>query len=238
MANMNTSVTGAPKTGTTPEPQQTSSFRSAKPVLIMLLLFALPYVISWYYLFSDEPVIEISPSNKGVLISPMRALDNLGFDYLVSQYQQGGESADEETAAIIESGSTTVSQWQGSWTMVTVIDSACEDACQKTLFNMGQVRRAMGVGRDQVKRVALVTDTAQVDTIRQRVTEYPGTLFMMSPRTSVDRLLSQLGGAMPSMTHGVFLVDPFGNFMMAYTPEMPAKYLLDDLERLFKVNKK
>jgi hypothetical protein len=206
----------------------------------MLLLFALPYVISWYYLFSDEPVIAISPSNKGVLISPMRALDDLRFDYLMGQYQASSESADEQGSEdrIIDSGTTSVSQWQNHWTMVTVIDSTCEDVCKKTLFDMGQVRRAMGVGRDQVKRVALVTDTAQMEVVRQRASEFPGTMFVMSPRTSVDRLLSQLGGAMPSMTHGVFLIDPLGNFMMAYTPDMPAKFLLDDLERLFKVNKK
>lgn len=234
MTNLNTSMAEAPES------------RNIKPVVIMLLLFALPYLISWYYMYSDEPIIEISPSNKGLLVSPMRLLDDLPLEFTSSSYAElpsqnevsiSGQAAVSDGSFTAQPGTATTADWKGSWTMVTVIDSACEVPCQKALFTIGQVRRAMGVGRDRVNRVAIVTDSLSMATVDQRAKDYPGTEFVVAPRTSIDRLLSQFSGVVPLLTNGIFLIDPQGYFMMAYSADMPAKYLLDDMERLFKVNK-
>ena len=211
-----------------------------KPLLIMLCLFSLPYFISWYYLFSDDPIIEVGTNNKGLLVSPMRPIDELAFQSKIAQFKGIDDSAPQDKAVVLtntEERSSGTMSWRDKWTMVTVIEGTCGDNCRKTLFHMGQIRKAMGVNRDKVHRVALLTNSIDESRLNKLLSDYTGTEFVLAPQSNIDRLLTQLSGITPTLANGIYLIDPKANYMMAYAADMPAKYLLDDMERLFKVNK-
>ncbi len=72
--------------------------------------------------------------------------------------------------------------------MLVAVDAAeCDDACQRKLWKLRQVRLTTGKERDRVERVFLITDTAPLQTMLLR--EYEGTLFLRADPAEVRTLL-------------------------------------------------
>jgi hypothetical protein len=100
------------------------------------------------------------------------------------------------------------------------------------LIELRQIRLALGESRYVVERLAvLVGDGA---------TEPGGPLAGTEvTRASSDRAaqLEAFFGPGPDIWDRVYIVDPFGNLMMRYAAEAPAKDVLKDMERLLKASK-
>jgi hypothetical protein len=112
---------------------------------------------------------------------------------------------------------------RGKWLLVVVDGAACDAWCEKKLYYVRQLRRALGKDRDRVERLWLLSDDA-----RPRAELLPaieGTLIERAPTLDV----------FPGKpADHVYVVDPVGNLMMRYPRDLDPSRMLKDLQRLMK----
>lgn len=190
---------------------------SYKTLWIMLILFGLPYLAALYfYLFQDD--IDFSYSNNGELISPVRPLEN----HLLKD---------------ISNKDVWFSSFKGKWLIIMIGDSSCNQICQSNMYKMRQIRKAVGQDRQRVDRIFFLNDDKTMGDFNQKIKEYPGMHIIKNNGDEYDRFLSGLLINNKKMMNRIYIIDPLGNFMMAYQQDSAAEHILDDLRRLLKVSK-
>jgi hypothetical protein len=120
---------------------------------------------------------------------------------------------------------------KGKWVLVQFDGGACNEACERKLYFMRQVRRAQGRDQQRVARLWLLTDSVQPGPELLKAIE--GTVI--SPRGGIDAA----NGAFPaegSVTDHIYLVDPLGNLMMRFPRDPDPKRVINDLKRLLKAS--
>jgi len=188
------------------------------PFTAMIFLFGLPYVISWYFMNGGDPVAFEAPNNNGQLVSPVIALG----DY-----------------SLVNSDGTKISQTDlaGNWLLFTVT-SACKVACQETLFTIRQARASMAVNRKVIKPIVLIKTPEALSKLPVDLGhEFPQLVIAHTQSVSTEHLLNIFSSVTPEVENSIFMVDPYGNLMMVYPTGSDQRGLMDDLKRLFKVNK-
>ena len=122
------------------------------------------------------------------------------------------------------------SELRGKWLMVQFDSGACDAYCERKLYFMRQVRKALGRDTSRVERVWLVTDTVVPNPRLAQAIE--GT-----------RLASDPGGgfsanfpAEQSRVDHIYVVDPLGNLVMRFPREPNPSRMLKDLQRLLKLS--
>lgn len=189
------------------------------PFFAMILLFGLPYAISWYFIYSGDPVSIEKPNNHGELVSPVIAL--------------GEFSLEQEDGAFL-----TDADIAGSWSLITVT-SSCEKPCQETLFSIRQNRKAMGVNRKVIKPIILLENPEALSGLSIDLNkEFPQLAIITDKNEATLRIKQAFANVTPVIENSIFMVDPYGNLMMVYPAGSDQKKgVLKDLQRLLKVNK-
>jgi len=200
-----------------PKPKKVLNTLS-NPLLIMLLLFGLPYVLSWYFLYGGDPIAFEQPNNNGELISPLIPLGQFSLS--------------------LKDGTTlSNADLNGNWSIITVTAN-CEKACKDTLFTMRQVRKAMGVNRQVIKPLVLLQSPEALETLKFDLSnDFPQLAIVSNQNTSTQALITAFSSVTPEIENSIFMVDPYGNLMMVYPADSDQKGMLDDFKRLLKVNK-
>jgi len=200
-----------------PKPKKLLKFLS-NPLLLMLLLFGLPYALSWYFLYGGDPISFEQPNNNGELVSPVIPLGQFSLP--------------------LKDGTTlTNADLSGNWSIMTVT-SNCEKACQETLFTMRQVRKAMGVNRQVIKPLVLLQSPEALEALKLDLSkDFPQLAIVSSQNTSTQTFTTAFSSVTPEIENSIFMVDPYGNLMMVYPADSDQKGMLDDFKRLLKVNK-
>ncbi|MDE2089851.1 MAG: SCO family protein [Gammaproteobacteria bacterium] len=184
-------------------------------LLAMVGLFVLPLIVAMgLYVAGWKPGHTV---NHGVLVQPARPLPDMALQTLQGE-------------------SVRLRQLRGKWVLVYFGSSACPDACLRNLYEMRQVRLALGVHRERVRRVFVLTDLSDVNGLRNKLRDYPGMVVIAGPARNVTRLTRQfgVGGATSPAQPGVYLVDPLGNLIMHYPTHADPDGMLDDLARLLR----
>jgi hypothetical protein len=119
---------------------------------------------------------------------------------------------------------------RGKWVLILVNPGACDEACQRRLYHMRQVRRAQGKNMERIERVWLVSDDAPLDPAMTQAFE--GTYFV---RAAGSRVLREPPLAGESAGH-IYLADPLGNLMLRFPREADPNRMRRDIERLLKVS--
>jgi len=193
--------------------ENTKPNRNGRILLIMLTLFGAPYLFAWYFFFSGTALEIGNSSNKGNLVSPIRAMPETSY-----QLHNGNE--------------LTKADLQGHWLMISLAES-CDELCEQALIVMQQSRRAQAVKRRHIKRVLVLT--AGQEQAAALAEKYQGTLLVTGSDQSIQALANTLSGLEEQYQGSIYLVDPRMNVMMSYNADMPRNNLLKDMERLFKV---
>jgi len=84
-----------------------------------------------------------------------------------------------------------------------------------------------------------VTDAKALDLLRYTLKDYPGMIVLIGPPPAVRQLAGQFSVPAGSALDGLdrmYLVDPLGNFMLHYPPDVDASGMRKDLVRLLKVS--
>jgi len=199
------------------EPTPPESKRSMLPLWTLIAIFALPMIAAWFFYFNPE-YLPAGRSNRGELIHPPRPVGSLEF-----------RTPDQHSFLLEELGA--------NWTMVAVAQGSCAETCRSQLNEFQQIRLALAENRYRVERLLILTDPMG-EGANGIETDYPGTRLVTAEGTQLAALQRSFGDGTAASVRGIrFIIDPLGNVMMRYSPQAPAKDLLQDLERLFKASK-
>lgn len=189
-------------------PAETKPRTSRWPLVWVAVASVAPFVLAYLTFYFWAPAGRM---NYGELIEPARPLA-------------------DEALVRVDGQPFRLASLRGKWVLMQVDPGACDEACQRRLYHMRQVRRAQGKNMDRVERVWLVSDDAPLDSAVTRAFE--GTYFV---RAAGSRLLREPPLAGESGGH-IYLIDPLGNLMLRFPRDADPSRMKRDVERLLKVS--
>lgn len=179
----------------------------------LVLLFAAPLLFATIlYMFRDNLPIP-GPAHHGELITPARLVEQLHLLTL------DGDALD---AAFL----------RGKWTLVYISGESCDEACRTSLINTRQMRLALGRHMERVQRLYVQHDTGNAAALNTLTREHPLLVAATASRVAMTELHRQFGEA-----GHIYLVDPLGNVLIRYAPDVQPKDLKKDIKRLLKVSR-
>lgn len=194
---------------------------SRKKLVWIFALFFLPLLLAtiWFQVVKTG-FINLGNRSNGELIAP-------AVPFTEFTLQEQGEDAP-----------FVLDDVRGKWTILYVPGATCDDACQKTLYDIRQARLALNHRMERVQRVLLVDNAL---TLTDKIAnEQLGLRIVGGDKASIAGFADQMGVAQSSMepkTNMIYLIDPLGNLMMRYTPDQLPRPLYKDLKHLLKVSR-
>ena len=177
-------------------------------LLLISLVFFGPLILATWLYFSDSGFRPDGKTNHGQLLLPML---NIG-------EALPGASIHEHN--------------DGHWLLVYSNSGACGEACENALFTLRQSRLMLGKEMDRLLRVFLHGDTR------------PDTVFIAEEHAGLITLRdSNLSGLLDNKrpeelaARGYFLIDPLGNLVMYFRPDIDPSEMVEDIERLLKLSR-
>lgn len=120
----------------------------------------------------------------------------------------------------------------GHWLLLYSNTGACDTACEFALVTLRQSRLMLGREMDRLRRVFLHGDSA------------PDTVFLANEHSGLTSLedsgLSELleNKRPPELAAGgYFLIDPLGNLVMYFRPDIDPGDMVDDIDHLLELSR-
>ncbi len=178
-------------------------------LLLIVALFLLPLLAAtlWYRLL-PQGYRPDSTTNHGTLILPVYPLQDVGKDL------------------------------ERRWTLVYLLERGCNAACSKTLYNTRQLRIALNKDIDRLKRITIATPAALAATDARMWASHPDMTILGSAGTgnTLDTQIRAYTATQQYPADSVYLIDPLGNLMMQFSPELEPKLMLEDIRKLLRLS--
>lgn len=133
----------------------------------------------------------------------------------------------------LEGKPLTMSEFKGKWVMLNVDGGACNELCNRQLYEIRQLRTAQGKERDRIERVWLITDNAPVPEMVKQ--EYEGTHMLRVNPEAIKAWLPVESDA-TVMDH-IYMIDPLGNLMMRWPKDADPNRIKKDIGKLLKASR-
>ncbi|HVV67437.1 MAG TPA: hypothetical protein VHE99_00130 [Gammaproteobacteria bacterium] len=188
-------------------------------LLILLLLFAIPLLLAWYFSTENDQLGQ-GTTNHGQLLQPPLDLSKL-------------DLRDTQSQPI------SPDQWKGRWLMLYVSPGACHEICAKGLYYLRQIRTATGKYSERVQRGVLTFSNQPTDTQLQHLlnSEFTGTLHWVTTFDTFAQFIHKTPNEKLALQEGgIYLIDPLGNVLMWYPPNTDPMGIYKDLMRLLKIS--
>ena len=186
-------------------------------ILVIVLICIVPFAIAWYLAKNPRLVESRAKTNYGHLIDPARPLEYAEF------FQNPVTPAE------------TLREIKGRWVLVQVVPAGgCSDLCRETAHKTGQLRLMLNKEISRVRRLLLLSGTADALSVQGLSAADPTLLIAGLPETLRRQLHQAIG--IPPADGMLLLMDPFANLMMWYEPGFDPYGALRDLQRLLKVS--
>lgn len=184
---------------------------------LLFLAFAAPYFGAWFVFNYTNFWRDNGAARHGQLIQPPRPLPDL---------------------SLVDADGREAARLHGKWTLVYVMQGACDQACADNLYRMRQLRLTVGRDATRVQRLVVVygADPATLLSPGQK-RDYAGQLVLDGVRLHEGQPGAEFrlhAGDQALDAHRLYLVDPLGNLMMAYPPDTAPNGITADLKRLLK----
>ncbi len=202
-------------------PEIDPAVRRASRIKLLTIfgMFAVPLILASIYLHLVRASGgELGSTSRGELIKPAVPLTEFAL-----------QQAD---------GDFNLDSVRGSWTMFYMPEGECGETCQLNLYHMRQVRLALNHRMDRVQRVVLAQTDTQVS--QELQAEHPGLIVATGDGSAQSNLRQQVQDAvaeMDDLADAIYLIDPFGNVMLRFPPELEPKSMLKDIKHLLKVSR-
>ncbi len=189
-----------------------------KRLLIVFALFLLPLAVAaiWYTLLPTN-YRPGSTTNNGNLIQPI---------YPIKAFQQLTKDGENFSGKDLEK----------KWTLVHLINGTCDEACSKWLYHTRQIRIALAEDMERVNRLSVVDSDAAVTNNTKMWSSHPDMQVIIDSKGGLREQIQMTAGQ-PYPVNSVFLIDPLGNLMMQFPPDLDPKKLMKDLEKLLKLSR-
>lgn len=176
-------------------------------LLIVAVFFGPLLIAAWMY-YGGHFIDAEQRSNHGALLQP---IVNLGEAFPESRLHAHNENL---------------------WLLLYADSHDCGDACRQALYTVRQARLMLGKEMDRLARVFLHGDRA------------PDTLFVADEHRGLITLHdASLAGLLENKkpaelpTGGYFLIDPLGNLVMYFRPDIDPSDMVDDIKHLLKLSR-
>ncbi|NOR35770.1 MAG: hypothetical protein GQ577_03400 [Woeseiaceae bacterium] len=188
--------------------QGPSQKKSRLQLLLVALVFLGPLVVAAWLYNQGESLAPSGRTNHGELLRPIiNVSDQLA-------------------------GVTAAKQQSRSWLLIYKNGASCDDPCRDALYTYRQARLMLGKEMDRVRRVFLHGDTLP-DTVFL-AEEHPGLITIED--SSLSGLLNNKRPAeLPA--GGYFLIDPHGNLVMYFQPDLDPAEMVDDIKHLLRLSR-
>ena len=177
-------------------------------LVLIALAFLGPLLIAAWLYFAGGILAPEGRSNHGALLEPIVNL---------------GDAVP---------GSAVAPLHENSWLLLYVNNLACDDPCQEALYTQRQSRLMLGKEMDRLTRVFLHGDTP------------PDTVFLAAEHAGLitiedSSLLGLLNNKRPVdlPAGGYYLIDPLGNLVMYFRPDIDPADMVSDIKRLLKLSR-
>jgi hypothetical protein len=179
-------------------------------MLLLLVVCAAPVVASYFTYYVVRPE---GRRNYGELINPQRPLPAF-------------------TGVNAQGQAVPLASLKDQWLLISVSDSACNEACQQHLYLQRQLRETLGKEKDRLDWVWLRTGDVPLTSALREATAAADVL-LVDP-TQLATWLEPAAGH--QLEDHLFLVDPLGNWMMRFPADLDPKQAKRDLDRLLRAS--
>ena len=191
-------------------------------LLLLLATFVVPFVagdlaykLGWY---------QGGKTNNGQLIDPPAAF---------AGFKARGQDGMAVTADFVKA----------NWWLLYVMPAQCEQACRNRLFQMRQIRKALGKESERVKPLIVLTSVPAPETEALLGKEFADFARVEAAAGDIDQALANVL-ANGASAGNLFVMDPMGWLMLTYGPEVDEKTsvvkaedVLNDLKKLLKASR-
>jgi cytochrome oxidase Cu insertion factor (SCO1/SenC/PrrC family) len=187
--------------------------RGRLTLVLIALVFIVPLLVAaWMQKHAFETGVW-GGTQHGTLIQPPLAVQ----DFLLPTYQ--GQVF-------------TLEELKGKWTMLYMVTAPAECAveCRQAVYQMRQIRLAVGRDLPRVQRV-LLAGPDSLGSLAEIAKEYEDMYIAIDVGASLRQQLEPRSG---QNRPGIYLFDPLGNVMMVYKPETDPRDILKDLKKLLR----
>lgn len=191
-----------------------SSFKNRAFLLFLIALFGLPLALAWLLVGHWQPS---STVNHGELLTPAQPVTHLRIQ------QANGQTL---TSAYLK----------GRWTLA-YLAASCEEECKKSLYNMRQVRLALGKDMERVQTLYMHTAAPDTEMRTWLKKQHPALSNGIMDEATLDFFQHAFPRQTTASGAWIYVIDPLGNLFIRYGAESDAKGILEDLERLLKYSK-
>lgn len=188
-------------------------------MLALMALYAAPLLAAWLWLGYVRNNEGAGVSVNGELIAP--AVPIKEFDLVDATGQPWRLSEVKEI-----------------WSMVYFAGAQCDEICEKSLYNMRQVRLSTGRRMVRVQRVLVTPQVEEMNQLLEQASE--GLAVVGGSAVQIGSLKQQIMDAQSGMSDCgdcIYMVDPFGNVMMRFSPDLDPKKIFKDVMHLLKVSR-
>lgn len=119
-----------------------------------------------------------------------------------------------------------LTELRGRWVLIVAAPGACDARCERTLYAIRQARTMQGSQQDRVVRVWLTVDDG----------EPSAALLAEHPRLERVRVAAPSVANCPVADGRIYLIDPLGNWVLAWPADPDIKKLANDLIRLLRAS--
>lgn len=209
--------------------------RGRVKLIAVFAAFGVPLLLATFWLhYVRTTGGSLGISSRGELIHPAYPLEQLELGELERSASSSGGADGVQIPFNNES-------LRGTWTMFYAPQGACNDACEKNIYHMRQVRLALNHRMDRVQRVLLLSEPDQVS--EELIGEHPGLRVLQGTSEQYQDMLGKINAALEAAEgdleneDAIYLIDPFANLMMRFPANLPPKSMLKDIKHLLKVSR-
>jgi len=201
---------------TLPRPGEVAAVDAARTrsgrwkMLALLLVCAAPVIASYFTYYVIRPE---GRSSYGELIEPQRPLPAFT-----------GTTAQGEPLAL--------DALKHQWLLISVADSACDEACERHLYLQRQIREMLGREKDRLDWVWLRTGQTPLTEALVQATA-AAVVLKVDDADLASWLEAAPGQRLPDH---LYVVDPLGNWMMRFPADVDPKKARRDLDRLLRAS--
>ena len=180
-------------------------------LVTIALMFFLPILLAWFLNFYSDFKRDTHCIHHGELIVPPLPLGDL------------------KVTAI---GGSELLSLEKKWTLVFLVSDQCDPICEDKLYQLRQIRLAVGKDREKVERLLVVNkklDWSNYENafLNQKVIDKG------SP--SYASITKNLKSAKNFDSNGIYLMDAYGSLIMKYAYKTAPKGIIKDIERLIRI---
>ena len=179
-------------------------------MLGLMLVCAAPVIASYFMYYVVRPE---GRQNYGELIDPQRPLPTW-------------------TGTDAQGRAVPLSSLKDQWLLVSVADSACNEACTEHLYLQRQLRETLGREKERLDWVWLRTGDSVLAEPLQKATA-AAVVLQVDPQAVAAWLQPAPG---QKIEDHLYVVDPLGHWMMRFPAKLDPKQAKRDLERLLRAS--